>query len=689
MESNQTEPQAILKKTFSNSLKARVLRTVGLRDADFAASREARPEFSRRDAVGERLQTVSKSTFQWELPLAIGLALFLLILPFHLVVKKLIPDPLGTYWKEIWLGLLIAVWGVVGLRHRKLLWSGTALDVAVLIYLGLLLLRFGLDRSSWTGAWGLYMSVLYLPLFWLTPMVLRRYPHWATGLVALLVGVMTIIALGGLIEFVLDKPLWPSDELLQRYGSYNAFIYGTHLRRVYFTFDSPTALANTLAMLLPLALALMLLARRNLWRMVAGVAAVLIAVGIVLTFSRGIWVASILALVVMGALGMVGQRNWRVWLMAVGTLTFIGLAWGVVVVLRPSQPAPAYVGVVDLPPEAYRTAPVTGVAENLLSTQPAYGTAITQTWTLFDSISGHDDTRSVLYEHPLESGKEEIIYRVNVPEGGALRFAITLSPEVWSPAKGDGTSFQVYVVEPDKPAEGRFVFVRYINPKSNPNDRRWLNFLVDLSPWASRMVNLSLITEDGPTGNWTYDWAGWADLQLVGIQPDYFNSVKKENVVLHYTGSILDWTQDETNRDRLAAWGLALEAWRAAPLWGNGLGSTGAAALRTDPSHAFVTESQVLKALVELGLPGLLVLAYLWFQIGHVGYLAYRKTQNPVRHVLLLGLLASLLIVFVEGWVYQNLEVKQVNAYFWILVGLLAFLAKNTHDEASPLSHSS
>jgi len=37
--------------------------------------------------------------------------------------------------------------------------------------------------------------------------------------------------------------------------------------------------------------------------------------------------------------------------------------------------------------------------------------------------------------------------------------------------------------------------------------------------------------------------------------------------------------------------------------------------------------------------------------------------------------MGSLLVVFIEGLVYQNLEVKQVNAYFWTFVGLLAYLA--------------
>ncbi|MBN1887641.1 MAG: O-antigen ligase family protein [Thermoflexales bacterium] len=627
--------------------------------------------------------------------IAVGLAVFLAVLPFHLVIKKLVPEPAGTYWKEMLLGVLIVAWGIRHLiallgpgqtgqerleRLRQLWQPATPLHLAVLIYLGLLLLRFVLDRPSLAGAWGLYASVMYLPLFWLVHDILRRHPGWVAWLVALLVTVGALVSLGGLAEFALDRQLWPSDELMQRYGSYDAFIYGTHLRRVYFTFDSPTTLANTLGLLLPLALAAALITRKWL-RLAAGAAAGLMAACIVVTFSRGIWVAVVVALLAAAVLSALVQRRKRIPIAAVGALVLIGLVWGAVVILRPGQATPTHQNVVELSPEAYQAAPLTGLAQELLQTKPDYGEAVTQTWTLQDPIAGRADTRLVLYEHPPQSGKVEIIYRITVPEAGALRFSAALSPQVWSPDKGDGASFQIYVTEPGAAEEGQFVFVRYINPKHNPSDRRWRNFLVDLSPWAGRTVNLSLITECGPAGDWAFDWAGWADLQLVSLPPGYVAATQADNATLSYTASIADWVQDDTNRDRLAAWGLSLTAWRKAPLWGQGLGSTGMAALRTDPESAFVTESQVFKALVELGLPGLLALAYVWFEIARLGYRAYRRQEQAehtagesARQLLILGILTSLLIVFIEGWVYQNLEVKQVNAYFWSLVGVLAFL---------------
>ncbi len=619
-----------------------------------------------------------------DLLMAAGLALFLALLPFHLVIKKLIPGPLGTYWKEILLGLLVLLWVVRCIRARRVLLTSTPLDGAVLFYLAVLLLRYALDGFQWVGAWGLYISILYLPLFWLVPAVLqslsgedpRRGTDWTKALMALLVAIGAVVAVGGLVEFALNRPLWPSEEMLQRQGFSSMFIYGTQIRRVYFTFDSPTTLANTLAMLLPLALALVMIARNPWGALAAWLAAALMGVCIVVTFSRGIWVSTVVALVVMAILSGFVRRRRRILLLVAGVLAVIVLAWVLVLAVRQEGDGSTHKGVVELSPAAYQSAPILGVHQDLLLASPIQGRADVQTWTLLDPITAQDDARPVLYQHPPEKGKDEVIYAVQVPEGSALRLAIAMPPETWAPYKGDGVTFQIYVSEPDSPQPGQPVFVRYINPKDNPSDRRWRNYLVDLAPWVGRTVHLSLSTESGPVDDWTFDWAGWADLQVVGVDAGYFASLPAEGAVLRHTRSITDWVRDESNRDRLAAWSQALQAWRAAPLWGQGLGSTGVAALRTQHERAFVTESQVFKALVELGPLGLLALVYLWFQIAHVGYLAYRDEERPTEQALLLGILTSLLVVFIEGLVYQNLEVKQVNAYFWTLVGILAFLAR-------------
>ncbi len=640
-------------------------------------------------------QIKSRPVFQLETLIAVGLALFLLLLPFHLVIKKVIPDPIGTYWKEILLGILVILWLFRCLIARRFLFSGSPIDWAVLVYLIFLVLRFILDRSGWVAAWGLYVSVMYLPVFWLVPTALHLhsmkppkesgevengqsqsdYMKWINSLIIVLVVAGTIIALGGIIEFLLDFPLWPSDEVVERQGFSDVFIYGTQIRRVYFTLDSPTALANTLAMLLPLALSLAITLKRPWMRILAGFSAALMGICIILTFSRGIWVAVVLALVLMGVLSGYLRRNWKSLLIFGGALVLIGLAWVVILFVRTEDIQSGYQGLVELSSSEYMSLPLASISQQLLLVEPEHGQKINQTWALLDPITGYDDVRDVLYEHPPESGKEEVIYQVEIPEAGALRFAIAMSPDVWRPVMGDGANFQVFISETPSGENGQFVFVRYINPKINPSDRRWRNYLIDLSPWAGGSVLLNFITESGPNGDFEFDWAGWSDLQVVTIDPDYFVSADKENAVLRHTSSIFDWVRDETNRDRLAAWSLSLEAWRRAPLWGNGLGTTGVAALRTNPQTAFVTESQVLKGLVELGIPGFLLLAFLWFQIAITGYSAYVETKDPKTQAILLGVIISLIIVFIDGLVYQNLEVKQVNAYFWTIVGLLTVLS--------------
>ena len=148
----------------------------------------------------------------------------------------------------------------------------------------------------------------------------------------------------------------------------------------------------------------------------------------------------------------------------------------------------AHQSFVELSSSEYLSVPLVSISQQLLLIEPEYGQGSIQKWSLLDPISGLEDVRSVLYEHPLESGKEEIMYLIDVPEAGALRFAIAIAPEVWTPEMGDGSSFQIFICETQTAENGQFVFVRYINPKLNPSDRRWRNFLMNLSPLAGQSV---------------------------------------------------------------------------------------------------------------------------------------------------------------------------------------------------------
>ena len=615
----------------------------------------------------------------FELIIAISLVLFLVGLTFHLVIKSVLPGPVGTYWKEILLGLLVVIWGILSILNRRPLLSGTGLDVALLAFLGYVILRLVLDRFGIQAWWGFYYTIMYLPIFWLVIVALRRYPAWFEKLVWLIVLLGAIVSIGGILEFILNRSLWPSIELIQRQGFPDVYIYGTHLRRVYFVFDSPTTLANTLALIFPLSLSMVYAATGTKTKLLAGAAAIVMIICIGFTFSRGIWVASVAGLVMFGFLVGFFQQNKRLTLGLIG-LAFLGLViWIGITTLRTNQLSSSNNGLVELSYEEYQKASILGVEQDLLHQNPISGDSTLQTWTIFNPIEHQNDQRTVLYEPVMASGKNEMIYRMIVPEMGALRFAIALSPEVWSPDKGDGVDFQLYIAPVDNPQGGQLLFNRYINPKINPSDRRWRNYLLDLSAWAGKEVDLSFIVDDGPAQNWDYDWAGWADVSIVRIPKGDFvtKSISGDNILLQYLRSISDWVRDETNLDRLAAWNLSLDAWRKSPLWGSGLGSTGLAGLLINPTVAFVTESQVLKVLTELGIPGIILFAYIWFTIARMGIQTLREPISMKNKAILCGILTSILIIFIEGWVYQNMEAKQVNAFFWTLTGMLAFLSTN------------
>lgn len=120
------------------------------------------------------------------------------------------------------------------------------------------------------------------------------------------------------------------------------------------------------------------------------------------------------------------------------------------------------------------------------------------------TINGEDDV--VLFQHPISS-----LSYVFTPDAQTrfLLFRLALDPQVWGPDKGDGVLFRVSVRDDGSERE---LFSRWVDPKNNPQDRRWIDGAVDLGPYLGRPVTLVLSTLPGESGAW--DWAGWGGLRL-------------------------------------------------------------------------------------------------------------------------------------------------------------------------------
>jgi hypothetical protein len=117
------------------------------------------------------------------------------------------------------------------------------------------------------------------------------------------------------------------------------------------------------------------------------------------------------------------------------------------------------------------------------------------------------ERRMVLYVHP----PSEVRYSLTPQPGASLSFGIALSPDTWSPEKGDGVTFEIRA---EADGMSSTLFSRYIDPKHEPGDRRWHDVRVDLSAYASHPITIIFATTGGPHGNTDFDWAGFSDPTL-------------------------------------------------------------------------------------------------------------------------------------------------------------------------------
>lgn len=128
------------------------------------------------------------------------------------------------------------------------------------------------------------------------------------------------------------------------------------------------------------------------------------------------------------------------------------------------------------------------------------------------SIGG--ETKAVLYEHPVY---ERLPFRFKVtPTRQRFIFSIGIDPVVYAgpgPVCGDGVEFRLEVR-----SGGRIdpLYERYIDPKHNVPERKWITESVDLSRYSSQTVDLLLTTRPGPAGDTCLDWAGWGDPHFDG-----------------------------------------------------------------------------------------------------------------------------------------------------------------------------
>jgi hypothetical protein len=129
------------------------------------------------------------------------------------------------------------------------------------------------------------------------------------------------------------------------------------------------------------------------------------------------------------------------------------------------------------------------------------------------SISG--ETQAVLFEHP---PYERLPFRTTVtPASREFSFNVAMQPAVYDgsmPVCGSGVTFQLEIR--DSAGQIRLLYDRYIDPKHNLAERRWIPGSVDLSQYMGQTVELLFTTKPGPGGDTCAGWAGWGDPHFNG-----------------------------------------------------------------------------------------------------------------------------------------------------------------------------
>ena len=115
-----------------------------------------------------------------------------------------------------------------------------------------------------------------------------------------------------------------------------------------------------------------------------------------------------------------------------------------------------------------------------------------------------------LYQHPISNENRSLIIfeNVKIPENAKLKFSIALHPQVWNPNKGDGVVFEVFI---EHNGEKEKIFSKYIDPKNNPEERKWNDFEIDLSKYSGKNVTIIFSTLPGPNNDSRWDWAWWGE----------------------------------------------------------------------------------------------------------------------------------------------------------------------------------
>lgn len=156
--------------------------------------------------------------------------------------------------------------------------------------------------------------------------------------------------------------------------------------------------------------------------------------------------------------------------------------------------------------------------------------------------------------------------------------------------------------------------------------------------------------------------------------------IKNIDVVINRMRMLFDWKGDSANLNRIRIWRWAIEYWKEAPLIGHG-------ACCTDLNYSgyiSVTESGVLKRLVELGVIGT-ILQYLTI-IAPIAN-GINKIRLHKSNPQVLVAIGTLIAYFTEDCILQRYTSPEYTTILWFSIAYMTYAESIKKNEVTISEH--
>lgn len=124
------------------------------------------------------------------------------------------------------------------------------------------------------------------------------------------------------------------------------------------------------------------------------------------------------------------------------------------------------------------------------------------------SFTINGETKNVFFEHP---DSQVTFKKVPIYKNARLTFGVGINEEAWKKG-GDGVLFEIILT--DEQSQKHPIYSRYLDPKNNPEERKWFDEEIDLKAFEGEKVSFTFKTLSGPRGNNAFDWAGWDEPKI-------------------------------------------------------------------------------------------------------------------------------------------------------------------------------